>query len=134
MIKVRDLDGNSINWNINGCFQNASAKSSYHLAARKLIKEIYPTMHVLEEVPVYIRKNEIVYLDFYIPLIKKCIEVHGEQHYKFVPHFHGSLMDFAKAKKRDLEKKQWCEINSFSFIELPYNSQDNWKDLIDEIS
>lgn len=130
MIKVRDLDNNLVNWNTNGCSPSSAAKSSYHLAARQLIKESYPTMQVLEEVPVYLRKNEIVYLDFYIPLLKKCIEVHGEQHYKFVPHFHGSIVGFTKSKKRDNDKKHWCELNSITFVELPYNNQDEWRNLI----
>lgn len=134
MIKVRDLDGNLFNWNINGCYPTEAAKSSYHLSARKLIKEIYPTMQILEEVPVPIRRNSTVYLDFYIPLINKCIEVHGEQHYKFVAHFHGNMMGFAKAKKLDADKKLWCEINSIHFVELPYNKQDLWSNLINGVS
>ena len=130
MIKVRDLDNNLVNWNLNGCSATAAAKSSYHLIARSIIKDIYPTMQLLEEVPVYLRKKEIVYLDFYIPLLKKCVEIHGEQHYQFVAHFHGNMMGFAKSKKRDKDKKLWCELNGITFIELPYNQQDSWKELL----
>lgn len=130
MNKVRDLDGNLVNWNLNGCSPTDAAKSSFHLAARKLLKEIYPTMQILEEVPVHLRKNSIVYLDFYIPLIRQCVEVHGEQHYKFVAHFHGNMMGFTKAKKLDADKKYWCEINNINFVELPYNKQESWGNLI----
>lgn len=131
MIRVRDLDNNLQTWNTNGCSPTGAAKSSYHLAARKLLKELYPTMQILEEVPIYIRRNEIAYLDFYIPLINKCIEVHGEQHYKFIPHFHVNRMGFAKAQKKDREKKDWCELNNITFVELPYNQQPSWKELIE---
>lgn len=130
MIKVRDLDNNLINWNINGCYPGNAAKSSYHLVARSLIKDCYPTMQILEEVPVYLRKNEIVYLDFYIPLLKKCVEIHGEQHYKYVPHFHGNILSFAKAQKRDKDKKYWCELNGISFVELAYDQQEEWKECL----
>lgn len=130
MSKVRDLDNNLVNWNTNGCLPTDAAKSSYHLIARKLIKDIYPTLQVLEEVPVYIRRNELVFLDFYLPLIKTCVEVHGEQHYKFVPHFHGDVAGFTKAKKKDGDKKSWCNLNGIHFIELPYNKQEEWGKLI----
>ena len=130
MIRVRDLDNNLVNWNTNGCLPSTSAKSSYHLTARQMLKELYPTMQILEEVPVNIRRNEIVYLDFYVPLLKMCVEVHGEQHYKFVQHFHGTMMGFAKAKKRDADKQLWCESNDITFVALPYNQQDNWRELI----
>lgn len=133
MHKVRDLDNNLLSWNLNGCSAISAAKSSLHLEARNILKEIYPTLMILEEVPVHLRKNDIVYLDFYIPLMRQCIEVHGEQHYKFVAHFHHNLAGFAKAKLKDKEKQQWCEMNNISFIELPYNKKDDWRKLIHEV-
>lgn len=134
MLKVRDLDDNIINWNTNGCSQTAAAKSSLHLEAREILKDIFPTFQILEEVPVHIRKNDIIYLDFYIPLIKTCVEVHGEQHYKFVPYFHTNIVGFARSKLKDKEKKLWCEINNISFIELPFNEKNKWREIIYEIS
>jgi predicted adenine nucleotide alpha hydrolase (AANH) superfamily ATPase len=66
-------------------------------------------------------------LDFYIPLSKLCIEVHGEQHYKFIPFYHGNIMSFLKAQKKDREKKEWCDNNNIRYIELPYNeNQEQW--------
>jgi hypothetical protein len=53
-----------------------------------MLHEKFPTLQILEEVSIPLRSKETLYLDFYIPLIKKCIEVHGEQHYKFVPFYH----------------------------------------------
>ena len=36
-------------------------------------------------------------------------------------------MNFFKAQKRDLEKKEWCDLNSIKYIELPYNETlDQW--------
>lgn len=50
-----------------------------------------------------------------------CVEVHGEQHYKFVPFYHNNILDFVKAQKRDKSKQEWCKINNISYVSLPYN-------------
>lgn len=132
MINIKDLDGNSISWHITGNIvkKGQTNKSSYHLLARKLITDLYPTMQILEEVPIPIRKSETLYMDFYIPLIKKCVEVHGEQHYNFIPYYHSNKLAFLKAKKRDKEKQEWCELNNIAYIELPYNLAEQWENLI----
>jgi hypothetical protein len=96
--------------------------------ARLLLKDIYPTLQILEEIPIPLRRSETLYLDFYLPLLKKCIEVHGEQHYKFVPFYHQNIMGFAKQKKRDNEKQEWCRNNNIEYIELPhYEDIESWK-------
>lgn len=131
-MQVTDLDGNSSHWQLIGniAHSNNDKKSSLHLKARELLHTIYPTLQILEEVPVYIRKNQHVYLDFYIPLNKKCIEVHGEQHYKFSRHYHHSTLGFLKHQRRDREKKEWCEINNIQYIELPFDQEQSWESLI----
>jgi len=130
-MNTKDLDGNWYNWTLTGNIVKAGVlthKSSYHLKARDLIKDAYPTMQILEEVPIHIRKSEVLYLDFYIPLLKKCIEVHGEQHFKFVPFYHSTMLNFLKAQKRDKEKQEWCEINRIKYIDLSYNENiEEWK-------
>jgi hypothetical protein len=106
-------------------------KSSFHLKARTLIKECFPTIQILEEVPIQVRRSESYYLDFYIPMLKIAIEVHGEQHFKFVPFYHNNLLGFLKSQKRDREKKEWCELNNISYIEFPhYESELEWKQKI----
>ena len=87
-------------------------------------------MQILEEVTIYVRKSDYRYLDFYIPLIKTCIEVHGEQHYNFTPFYHTNVLVFLKAQKKDREKKEWCEINNIVYIELPYNETDRWEEMV----
>lgn len=127
---VKDLTGHIHQWQLTGNMAKGktSNRSSLHLQARSIIAFAYPTLQILEEVPIPLRRSEVLYLDFYIPLIKKCIEVHGEQHYKFVPFYHSSMLGFAKSKKRDQEKNEWCELNGIKHIVLPYNeSIDEWK-------
>lgn len=130
-----DLDGNSQYWQLTGHKPNYNTKkSSLHLRARNLLNVIYPTLQILEEIPVHIRRSDLVYLDFYIPLKRMCIEIQGEQHYKFVQHYHGSALGFLKHKKRDRDKKEWCEINGINFIELPYNESDElWQNRLEQL-
>lgn len=127
---VKDLDNNTYTWNLRGNIAHGKSdnKSQLHLQARSLIKEIFPTLQVLEEVPIQIRRSEILYLDFYLPLNKICIEVHGEQHYKFVSHYHNNTMGFIKHKKRDRDKQEWCKINGIKYIEFPFNeNSEEWR-------
>jgi hypothetical protein len=124
---VKDLDGNNHNWQLTGNMSKGKIvnKSSLHLKARELISLSYPTLQILEEVPIILKKSETLYLDFYIPLKKTCIEVHGEQHYKFVAFYHSNMLNFLKAQKRDREKQEWCELNNIQYIALPYNEDHN---------
>lgn len=132
-MNVVDLDNNTVSWHLTGHISKGriKEKSSYHLLARNLITDSFPTLQLLEEVPIPLRKSETLYLDFYLPLIRKAIEVHGEQHYKFVPFYHNSKINFLKAQKRDNEKREWCEKNGIQHIVLPYNqSLDEWSKII----
>ena len=129
-MNVTDLEGNITKWNLSGYIANGSMtkKSRLHLQARELIKECHPTLQILEEVPISIRRSETLFLDFYIPLHSLCVEVHGQQHYSFVPHYHGNMLGFAKAKKRDREKLEWCELNGITVVELSYKEdEDEWR-------
>jgi very-short-patch-repair endonuclease len=124
---VKDLDNNSHNWNLRGNMARGKIdnKSSLHLRAREILQSAFPTMQILEEVPIPLRRSETLYLDFYLPLNKLCVEVHGEQHYRFVGHYHNNPMGFVKQKKRDKEKIEWCEINDITYVELPFDEDDS---------
>lgn len=132
---IVDLDDNIRKWQLKGFISKAAAtnKSSYHIQARKLLHKTYPTLQILEEVSIPINKKETLFLDFYIPMIKKCIEVHGEQHYKFIPFYHNTKLNFLKAKKKDRQKAEWCEKNFITYIELPYNlTLQEWENILNE--
>lgn len=134
-MNIVDLDNNTKQWSLKGYISKATAtnKSAYHIRARQLLHELFPTLQILEEVSIPVRFKEVLYLDFYLPLIKTCVEVHGEQHYKFIPFYHTTKLNFLKAKKRDNEKKEWCEQNNITYVELPYNENlEDWTKRIDE--
>lgn len=128
-MQVKDLDGIPHNWHLTGNMAHGkiSNKSTLHLGARELITNHFPTLQILEEVPITLRKSETLYLDFYLPLKKLCVEVHGEQHYKFVSFYHNNMLTFLKSQKRDREKQEWCEINGIKYIVFPhYEDNDQW--------
>jgi len=101
-------------------------KSKGHLLARGLIKECFPTEWILEEVPAKIFKQTL-YLDFLLKSRSIVVEVQGLQHYEFTARFHQTEDDFKKAKARDNLKRDWCEINGFTLIELKYGEEDEWR-------
>lgn len=130
-MNITNLDGDVVSWSLTGHISKGRIhnKSSYHLQARTLLSSLHPTLQILEEVGVPIKKGQTLYMDFYLPLLKWCVEVHGEQHYRFVPHYHGNMMSFLKSQQKDKDKQEWCLINNIKYIELPYNENlDQWKD------
>ena len=130
-MKTRGLDGQIHNWKLHGYVVRASEsrpRSKLHLKARTILKDIFPTVQILEEVAAPITRTEKLFFDFYINTVKLVVEVHGQQHYKFNTLFHSSPQDFANQRKRDRRKAEWCEYNNITYVELPYNEdEDQWR-------
>ena len=130
-MKIRDLNNEIHNWKLQGYVTKANdrrPRSKLHLAAKDLLVGLFPTVQVLEEVTVPITRNEKLFFDFYINTLKLAVEVHGEQHYKFNSLFHTSAQDFAHQKKRDARKREWCEYNNITYVELPFDEKvEEWK-------
>ena len=108
-------------------------KSSHHIRARELLSELFPYQRIYEEVTLPGSKTistGLLYADFLIPNKYIIVEVHGKQHYEYCSHFHKTKADFMKSRKRDKKKIEWCEFNDFTIIVLPYNKEDQWKNLI----
>ena len=130
-MKTRGLDGQVHNWKLHGYVVRASEsrpRSKLHLKARTILKDIFPTVQILEEVATPITRTEKLFFDFYINTVKLVVEVHGQQHYKFNTLFHSSAQDFANQRKRDRRKAEWCEYNNITYVELPYNEdEDQWR-------
>ena len=130
---VHDIYRNASKWKLTGRLATNQKytdrkRSKLHLAARDLISEIFPTLQILEEVPIKISSRKKLYLDFYLPLVKLAIEVNGEQHYKFSSLYHKDKWDFITQRKNDTLKQQWCDINTIDMITLPYNEKiDEWR-------
>jgi hypothetical protein len=120
---VTDLDGNVHKWPPTGYvpFDDVTNKSSLHLRARELLKRIFGSQRIMEEVPL---PGTRLRLDFYIHTVGLAVEVHGEQHYRYSSYFHGSTWAFIRARGNDRRKVEWCQLNDIALIELPYNESD----------
>jgi hypothetical protein len=129
-MKVVGLDGQLYSWNPVGRPSADRECSSYHMQARTLLKSLFPSEKLLEEVGLP-GTRPILYADFFVPLRKLIVEVHGEQHYVWTPHFHPTKRDFIEGRKCDTKKRNWCQLNQLDYIELPYKETiDEWRSRI----
>ena len=134
-MKVTGFDGREHALTFNRFRGNSKRdnKSSHHIRARELLSELFPYQRIYEEVTLPGSKTistGLLYADFLIPNKYIIVEVHGKQHYEYCSHFHKTKADFMKSRKRDKKKIEWCELNDFTIIVLPYNKEEQWKNLI----
>lgn len=94
---------------------NKKTRSKFQDAAKKFF---YPYWHMdtcMEEMPLV---GTLMKFDL-VNVSKKIVcEVMGGQHMKFNKHFHRTKNKFLGQIKRDLKKHEWCEINSFTLVEV----------------
>ena len=133
-MKVVGLNGREYVWNLSkyDVLKNDKRKrSKHHIRARNLLADLYSSYRILEEVKLpgstALHRRSVLYLDFYIPNIRKAFEVHGRQHYEFTPFFHKSKAEFLRAKARDEDKIEWCVVNNIELTVLKYSdNNDEW--------
>lgn len=132
-MKITGLDNRQYSWPPSGHevnFDDIRPRSELHIRCRNILRSLYPTQPILEEVPL---PGSKLSFDFFLPWRKVAIECQGEQHYKYNQHFHRNRMEFARAKNRDKRKKDWCLENNIRLVELPFNENDEeWKEKIIE--
>jgi hypothetical protein len=121
------LDGKEHKLILQSTKRKTRAKSAPHQKALSLLLEILPGVVIFEEVTL---PGCGLYLDIFLPSISLAVEVHGRQHYEFVPFFHKTKADFLLARKRDRDKLEWCNLNDITLVVLPYDGEDEWKNLI----
>ncbi|GEM_PF-652214 len=132
---VKGFDGKDYKWSAHRhkpTQDDTRPRSKNHLRARAVLRELFPRDVILEEVPLPGSKTQsrhsTLFADFYIPNRNLIVEVHGRQHYEYVPHYHKTKMGFYKAKARDRDKIDWCSINDIEIITLNHSdSDDDWK-------
>jgi len=59
-------------------------------------------------------------LDCYNEELKLAVEYNGEQHYRYIPHFHSSKDAYYNLKYRDEMKERLCRENKIRLIIVPY--------------
>jgi hypothetical protein len=129
-MKVKDLSGRNHTWNLSGHIPLGSDEnktSSYHRRARELLQSEFPMEQRLEEVS--LPGSRRLRCDFLLPNRMLMVECHGEQHYRFIKHFHKNVYGFLEHQKRDRLKAEWCLLNKITYCELPYDESDEqWRD------
>ena len=135
---VKGLDGREYKWNFSKHFSRKDRlnKSSIHKTALELLEGLYPHHTIYEELTLpgssVVGRRGLLYADLFIPSLPLLVEVHGRQHYEYVPFFHKTKMDFAIAKKKDRDKEEWCRLNDITFAVLPYNEIEKWEQILAE--
>lgn len=128
-MKIIGLDGKEYNWKPSG--SGGGKRSKLHQKAKKVLDTRFPYDRILEEVSLdgtstTARRGKLR-ADFFLPNRNLVVEVHGEQHFKFNAFHYKDKLSFFRAKARDRDKVEWCNINDISIIEFNYNeSEDDW--------
>jgi hypothetical protein len=92
--------------------------SKVHKEIVGFFKDSLPGWKITQNSPIKI-DNKTLYADILCKAPHKfLIEIQGEQHKKFVKHFHGSYDNFKKAQLNDKIKKDWAEMNEYCYIEV----------------
>jgi hypothetical protein len=57
-------------------------------------------------------------LDFYNANKKIAVEVQGDQHTKYVKHFHKNRLQYLDQLRRDQKKLDFCDLNDIKLLEV----------------
>lgn len=99
----------------------------------ELLKELFPHNRIKKEYYVNYKGHKL-FFDFYVHELGIFIEVQGQQHTKFVKHFHGNKENFLAQKNRDNLKLMYIEENDiYSLIEVSYDEEVTKKVLLSKI-
>lgn len=131
-MKITGLDGRLYNLNLSKSRANTKC-SSLHQEALDIVREFFPNYTIYQEIQLPGSKSFIgrdLYADIMIPQLRLIFEPSGQQHYEYSSFFHRDKLAFYRGQDRDKNKEKWCQTNNFTYIELPYNERDGWKEII----
>lgn len=84
-----------------------------------IVQELFPNQKI--ELEYNIADHGGLFIDIYLPGLNIGFEYDGEQHFRFIEHFHGSRENFIAARKRDLAKDDVCEEKGIILVRVAYN-------------
>lgn len=97
-----------------------------------VLKELFPLNVIKKEH--YVRfKCHRLFFDFFIMDLRILIEVQGQQHSKFIKHFHVDKHGFAAQKKRDNLKIEYAEDEGLAFVKFYYDDDISKEFVINKI-
>lgn len=94
---------------------SVASRSKFQNNIKNFIKDYWVHDVVFEEFRVV---GSRLSLDFYNANKKIAIEVQGDQHIKYVKHFHKNRMKYLDQLKRDQKKLDFCEMNGIKLVEI----------------
>tara|TARA_R110000772_G_C13072156_1_gene416480 strand:+ start:36 stop:419 length:384 start_codon:yes stop_codon:yes gene_type:complete len=127
-MKVIGLDGNEYNWKP---ASTHGKRSELHSKGVKVLESLFPHDNIIQEVPLAGTGKNPLRADVYLPNRNLIVEIHGEQHFKFVKFYHSTKANFMRAKARDVKKAEWCEINQIRLVAFNFDeTEEEWRDKI----
>ena len=78
------------------------------------------------------RHKMLLRYDFYLPKYNVLIEFDGQQHYEFVPRFHGTLEGFKLYRLRDEIKTEYALNNNIGLLRIRWDEQNNVSSILEE--
>ena len=109
--KERNLKGAKkylINW-------EEKSRSKFQKNIKDFLKDYWVHDIVFEEFRIV---GTRLSLDFYNANKKIAVEVQGDQHIRYVKHFHKNRLKYLEQLKRDQKKLDFCEINDIKLVEI----------------
>ena len=98
------------------------SRSKIQFAVKQFLKPYWLGHVVYEEFPVFGSRLKVDIINF---TRKIAIEVHGDQHFKFNSHFHGTRENWLSSNKRDSDKLSWLSLNDIFVVEILQNEAHN---------
>ena len=84
---------------------------------------VFETQYKLPNENMFCKRQYLV-ADFYLPDINLIIEMNGEQHYKYVEHFHTKDWTLEDQQIRDDTLRAYCKTHKISLLEIKYDKID----------
>mgnify|MGYP002629773928 FL=1 len=109
--KQRNLKGAKkylINW-------EGKSRSKFQNNVKNFLKSYWVHDIVFEEFRIV---GTRLSLDFYNANKKIAVEVQGDQHVKYVKHFHKNRLKYLEQLKRDQKKLDFCNFNGIKLVEI----------------
>jgi very-short-patch-repair endonuclease len=82
----------------------------------KIVQEIFSNQRI--ELEYNVASTGGLFLDIYLPRLKIAFEFDGEQHSRYIEHFHGDRQGFIQACRRDTEKDRLCQEKGITLIRI----------------
>ena len=97
-----------INW-------KSKSRSKFQNNVKDFLRDYWINDVVFEEFRIVGTRLSI---DFYNANRRIAIEVQGDQHIKYVKHFHKNRLKYLDQLKRDQKKLDFCELNGIKMVEI----------------